>query len=270
MAHLDRGGDDARIHLAAAVEPQDLRQVFADDLDIVEEVAWRDGDVRAEVREQLGAVVLSRSTISDVDRDRRHAALLDGIRAEGLGLLGWDDEARGLRARVAFIAEHRGQPWPDLSDERILADLETIVGPFLLDARRRRDLAKVPMKQVLKFQLGRQLLDEVDRLAPTHLTVPSGSRIRVRYEEEGPILAVRLQELFGAQDTPTVLDGAVKVTVHLLSPAQRPVQVTDDLAGFWRRVYPQVRAELRGRYPKHDWPEDPTTARPRRGVRRRR
>lgn len=270
VAHLDRGADNARIHLAAAVDPAELRRVFADDLHLVEEVSWRDGDVRAEVREELGALVLSRSPLAEGDAHRRHAALLEGLRTDGLGLLGWNDEAQALRARVAFVAAHRGEPWPDLSDEGILADLEGIVGPFLHAARRRRDLAKISMTQVLTSQLGRQLLNQLDRLAPTHLTVPSGSRIRVRYEDEGPILAVRLQELFGAQDTPTVLDGAVKVTMHLLSPAQRPVQVTDDLAGFWQRIYPQVRAELRGRYPKHDWPEDPTTAKPRRGVRRRR
>ena len=270
VAHLDRGAEQARIHLAAAVDAQDVREVLGDRIGEVEVVEWRDGDVRAERRVTLGALVLDRGPLSDDTPARRYPALLDGLREEGLALLRWDRDAQDLQARAAFVRHHRGDPWPDLRETALLADLETTVGPFLLQARRRADLAQVSAAEVLAAQLTPQQRRELDRLAPRHLDVPSGSRLRVTYDGDTAILAVRLQELFGARATPTVLDGRVPVLLHLLSPAQRPVQVTDDLAGFWSRSYPEVRSELRGRYPKHAWPEDPTTATPLRGAKRRR
>ena len=270
VAHLDRGADEARIHLAAALGPDELRAALPDHLDVAEEVAWRDGDVRAEARETLGALVLRRTPLGDDSPARRFPALLEGLREEGLGLLAWDDAAHELRARVRFVRTHRGDPWPDWDDEVLRDRLEEIVGPFLVTARRRADLRTIAMSEVLSAQLTRQQRRDLDRLAPTHLTVPSGSRLRLDYTVDGPVLRVRVQELFGSTRTPAVLDGEVPVRLHLLSPARRPVQVTDDLAGFWERSYPQVRAELRGRYPKHAWPEDPTAAEALRGTRRRR
>jgi ATP-dependent helicase HrpB len=269
VAHLDRGAEEARIHLAAALTLDELHTVLASHLDVEEEVAWRDGDVRAERRTTLGALVVGRAPLEDDSPARRYPALLDGLRREGLDLLGWDDEARALRARVRFLRAHQGeQAWPDWDHEALEEQIEELVGPFLGAARRRADLRSIPMSQVLAAQLDRKQRQALDRLAPTHLDVPSGSRLRLDYTDEGPVLRVRVQEMFGATRTPTVVDGAVAVTLHLLSPAQRPVQVTDDLAGFWTRSYPEVRAELRGRYPKHAWPEDPTRAAPRRGTRR--
>lgn len=271
VATVDRGEREARIHLAAAIDLDDLRAVAVDHLDVEDEVVWRDGDVVAERRETLGALVLSTRPIDGDTAASRYDALLQGIREEGLELLGWDDAATDLRARVAFLRHHQGEAWPAWDDASLLERLDEIVGPFLLRARRRADLARVAMDTVLRAQLphGRQV--QMDRLAPTHLPVPSGSRVRLDYATGGgaPVLAVRVQEMFGRATTPTVLDGSVPVLLHLLSPARRPVQVTDDLAGFWERAYPQVRSELRGRYPKHDWPEDPRRARPRRGTRRR-
>lgn len=270
VATVDRGQREARIHLAAAIDLDDLRDVAADHLEVEDEVVWRAGDVVAERRETLGALVLTTQPIDGDTAATRYDALLQGLREEGLELLGWNDAAIDLRARVAFLRHHRGEAWPSWDDDALLEDLDEIVGPFLLRARRRADLARVAMDTVLRARLTHGQQTDLDRLAPTHLAVPSGSRVRLDYGTgDAPVLAVRVQEMFGRTSTPSVLDGSVPVLLHLLSPARRPVQVTDDLAGFWERAYPQVRAELRGRYPKHAWPEDPRRARPQRGTRRR-
>ncbi len=270
VAHLDRGAEVARIHLAAAVDEASVRTVLAGRLTTRTEVGWREGDVVAERRVELGAVVLERHRIDDLDHDQRLGALLEGLRTEGLELLAVREADRQLQARVALLAAVFGTPYQPVDDDRLLAAGEELLAPFLLRARNRSDLARQRLTPVLEAAIGHQLLREVDRLAPTHLTVPSGSRRALDYGVgERPVLAVRLQELFGATTTPTVVEGRVPVLLHLLSPAGRPVQVTDDLAGFWHRAYPQVRSELRGRYPKHAWPEDPLTSRPLRGTPRR-
>jgi ATP-dependent helicase HrpB len=271
VASVDRGASEARVHLAAPITPNDLRDLLGDRVRRRTEVAWRDGEVVAETREEFGALTLARRPLADPGPDALLAALLDGLREEGLGLLRWRREDRELQQRLGLLHRQLGPPWPDVSDDAISARLEEVVGPFLLGARRRADIARISAGDVLRSQLSGAQRRDLDRLAPTHVTVPSGSRVRLEYDGgDRPVLAVRLQELFGAMDTPTVLDGRLPVLVHLLSPARRPVQVTDDLAGFWDRTYPTVRAELRGRYPKHAWPEDPTTAAPLRGTPRRR
>lgn len=269
VAHLDRGDQVARIHLAAAVEEEAVRRVLADRVVAVQEVAWRDGDVVAEQREVLGALVLSRAPLPAPDE--RLTALVDGLRAEGLGLLEVRTTDRQLQARASLVARTLAESWPALDDAALLDDLEGSVAPFLLAARTRADLARQRLTPILEARLGHDRVHRLDRLAPVRLTVPSGSSRPLDYlAGDRPVLAVRLQELFGATTTPTVVDGRVPVLLHLLSPAGRPVQVTDDLAGFWSRAYPEVRAELRGRYPKHAWPEDPLTATPLRGTPRRR
>ncbi|MFP4148928.1 MAG: ATP-dependent helicase C-terminal domain-containing protein, partial [Nitriliruptoraceae bacterium] len=246
------------------------RAVLAERLTQVHEVAWRDGDVVAERREQLGALVLARSLLAGPATDRL-PALLDGLREEGLGLLDVRPADRQLQARVALLARVLGAAWPALDDAALLADLEVSVAPFLHGARTRADLARQRLTPVLAARLGPRRRRDVDELAPERLPLPSGASRAVDYlAGDRPVLAVRLQELFGATTTPTVVDGRVPVLLHLLSPAGRPVQVTDDLGGFWRRTYPEVRAQLRGRYPKHAWPEDPLTAAPLRGTPRRR
>jgi ATP-dependent helicase HrpB len=271
VAHLDRGAQQARIHLAAPVSAEALRRGLAEHLVTEEELGWRDGDVRAERRERLGAIILDRAPLPTPDPEAVLAALLDGLREEGLGLLSWSSADEQLRARVALLRRELGPAWPDLSDAALLAAVETVVAPFLLRARRRADLRTVRAGDVLRAHLGHDRLRALDRLAPTHLTVASGSRLPLDYTEgPQPVLAVRVQELFGATATPAVVDGRVPILLSLLSPAGRPVQVTSDLAGFWAGAYHQVRAELRGRYPKHAWPEDPRTATATRGVRRRR
>ncbi len=271
VAHLDRGAEVARIHLAAAVDEQQVREVLGARIDEVPEVAWRDGDVVAERREELGSLVLSRAPLADAPDQQRLAALLDGLRADGLGLLDVRPADRQLQARAAFVAGVLAEPWPPLDDVALLAEVDATIAPFLLAGRTRADLARQRLGPILEARLGHDRLRRLDRLAPTQLTVPSGSRRPVDYlAGDRPVLAVRLQELFGATATPMLVDGRVPVLLHLLSPAGRPVQVTDDLAGFWVRGYPEVRAQLRGRYPKHAWPEDPVAAAPLRGTPRRR
>jgi ATP-dependent helicase HrpB len=270
VAHLDRGAQQARIHLAAPITPDEIRLALADHLRTEQELAWRDGDVRAEEREVLGTVVLRRGPLRSPDPGLLLTALLDGLRTEGLRLLAWTDDDEQLRARVALLRRELGTAWPDLSDEALVADLDAMT-PFLSGVRRRADLARVRASAILRARLRRDQQAALERLAPTHLAVASGSRVRLDYvARDRPVLAVRVQELFGSVRTPTIVDGRVPVLLELLSPARRPVQVTDDLAGFWDRSYPQVRAELRGRYPKHPWPDDPRRATAVRAAGRRR
>ena len=271
VAHLDRGATAARIHLAAPLDVDRMREVLGDAVRSVDEVAWRNGDVVAEKREEFGALVLGSEPLASPDREAVLAALLDGLRQHGVGLLRWEERDRQFQARVALLRRVLGEAWPDLSDDALLADVDETIAPFLWRAKRRADLAAVRAADVLSSRLTSRQLTELDTLAPSHLEVPSGSRLSVDYTAgDQPVLAVRLQEVLGAVTTPTIVGGRLAVVLHLLSPARRPVQVTDDLAGFWERVYPQVRAELRGRYPKHAWPEDPRTAQPLRGTKRRR
>jgi ATP-dependent helicase HrpB len=267
-----RGPSEARIHLAAAVDRADLLEVLADRITTVDEVVWRDGDVVAERRRQLGAVTLGTAPWTDAPTAARTEALLEGLRADGLDLLGWSRDDRQLQARLQLLHRALGDPWPDVSDAALLADAPGSIAPFLTRARRRADLARVDVTSLLLALAPPTAAAELPRLVPDALPVPSGRRARLTYDADGgrPVLAIKLQELFGATRTPAVVDGRVPVLLHLLSPAGRPVQVTDDLPSFWATGYPQVRAELRGRYRKHPWPEDPTTATPTARTTRRR
>ncbi|MBM3565775.1 MAG: ATP-dependent helicase HrpB, partial [Alphaproteobacteria bacterium] len=177
--------------------------------------------------------------------------------------LPWTDAARGLCARTAFLRRTEGaDAWPDMSEAALLAGLDGWLGPYLDGVARRAALERVDLTAALAARLGWERARRLDQQAPTHIEVPSGSRIALDYAGESPALAVRIQELFGLKDTPRVADGRVPVVLHLLSPARRPVQVTRDLAGFWANSYKAVRADLRGRYPRHPWPDDPLSAPP--------
>jgi ATP-dependent helicase HrpB len=191
-------------------------------------------------------------------------AVADAVRARGLAAaLPWTETAQALRERVAFARALEGDAWPDWSDAALSATLADWLGPALAGARRWGDVESVDLASVLAGTLAWDRRAALDALAPTHVAVPTGSRIRVDYADPAaPVLAVRLQELFGLADTPRVGRGTVALTLHLLSPAYRPVQVTRDLAGFWRSSYFDVRRDLRGRYPRHPWPEDPLAAEP--------
>ncbi|HEY8540608.1 MAG TPA: ATP-dependent helicase C-terminal domain-containing protein, partial [Steroidobacteraceae bacterium] len=182
-----------------------------------------------------------------------------------LAVLPWSREARALQARMEFarrVDPNATPPWPDVSDAGLLARLEDWLAPWLDGITRREHLAKLDMHAALRGLLDWTLEQRLNEIAPTHLVVPSGSRIPIDYSGDQPTVAVRLQELFGMRETPTVATGRVPLTLQLLSPAHRPVQVTQDLVSFWVRGYPEVKKELKGRYPKHYWPDDPLTATP--------
>ena len=198
----------------------------------------------------------------DVDDDRVARVLLEAIRTEESVVLVWPAAARALRERVAF-ARQLDERFPDLGDDALLGAMEQWLLPRLQGMRRASDLARLDLVAVVADTMTWELRRELDRIAPTHVVVPTGSRIPVEYAQvEAPSISVRLQELFGLATTPAVGDGRVPLVLRLLSPAHRPVQVTRDLAGFWRTSYFDVRKDLRGRYPKHAWPEDPLTAVP--------
>ncbi|TMQ25848.1 MAG: ATP-dependent helicase HrpB [Nitrospirae bacterium] len=274
IAVLDGGTQWARIDLAAPVRLRDLETLYADQIRVVDEVSWNDTAqvVRATRQRRLGSVVLSEQGLSKPDPSMISSALLEGIRRTGLDRLAWTQELRQWRARVAFLRRVEGQEsrWPDLSDQALLRTLDDWLGPYLsglttLDRVTRLDLTQ-PLHALLSWEQSRQL----ERWAPTHLTVPSGSNVRVEYvTPDLPILAVRLQEMFGCKDTPRLVDGKIPVMLHLLSPARRPVQITKDLSSFWKSAYREVKKELRGRYPKHSWPDDPLTALPTAKAKRR-
>ncbi|MGC5362587.1 ATP-dependent helicase HrpB [Streptomyces sp. DT24] len=248
----------ARVRLAAVIDEDTARLAAGHLLSADEEVRWADGDVVSRAVERLGAVELSVRALRRPEPALVRGALLDGLRREGLGLLRWTRDTRQLRARLAFLHRVRGAPWPEVSDDALLTRTEEWLE--LSRARNRGDLARVDAGQALRRLLPWATGEaaRLDELAPERIEVPSGSRIRVEYGDEQPVLAVKLQELFGLQETPRV--AGVPVLVHLLSPAGRPAAVTADLASFWREGYRAVRAELRGRYPKHPWPEDPAAA----------
>jgi ATP-dependent helicase HrpB len=190
------------------------------------------------------------------------AAMLQGIRQRGLASLPWTDSASNLRRRVALLAQSfPDDSWPDFSDAKLEATLAEWLAPMLAGVRRKEQLAEIDLYQTLRGQLPWALASKLDELAPTHIEVPSGSRIAVDYGTEGgPSLQVKLQEVFGMTGVLTVAGGRVPITLHLLSPARRPIAITRDLASFWVNVYPQVRGEMRSRYPRHIWPEDPVAA----------
>ncbi|WP_030909226.1 ATP-dependent helicase HrpB [Streptomyces sp. NRRL F-5126] len=257
----------ARVRLAAVIDEATALDVAGELRSTAEEVRWEGGDVLARRVERLGAVELAVRPLRNPAPALVREALLDGVRREGFGLLHWTRDARQLRDRLAFLHRAVGGGWPDVSDSALWDRAGEWLEPELSRARRRADLERLEAGQALRRLLpwASGEAGRLDELAPERIEVPSGSRVRVEYGGEQPVLAVKLQELFGLRETPRV--AGVPVLVHLLSPAGRPAAVTADLASFWRDGYRAVRAELRGRYPRHPWPEDPSTAEATRRVR---
>ncbi|MFE5047261.1 ATP-dependent helicase HrpB [Streptomyces sp. NPDC056637] len=263
VAVADRpvGAGHARVRLAAVVDEEVALRAAAPLRTEGDEVAWADGELVARHVERLGAVELAVRPLKEAAPALVREALKEGLRREGFGLLRWSREAGELRERLAFLHRTLGAPWPDVSDDALHARVDEWLEPELGKARRRSDLGRIDAGQALRRLLPWASGDaaRLDELAPERLEVPSGSRIRIDYANpEQPVLAVKLQEMFGLHESPRV--AGVPVLVHLLSPAGRPAAVTADLASFWREGYRAVRAELRGRYPKHPWPEDPAGA----------
>ncbi|MFD3500314.1 ATP-dependent helicase HrpB [Streptomyces sp. NPDC058676] len=265
VAVADRpvGKGHARVRLGAAVDEGVARLAAGTLARTRDEVHWAEGDVVARRVERLGAVEVAVRPLKNADAGLVREALLEGLRQEGFGLLRWSAEAVVLRQRLAFLRLHLGDPWPDVGDDALHARVDEWLEPELGRARRRAELARIDAGQALNRLLpwATGQAGRLDELAPERIAVPSGSRIRIDYgNPEQPVLAVKLQEMFGLQESPSV--AGVPLLVHLLSPAGRPAAVTADLASFWKDGYKGVRAELRGRYPKHPWPEDPAGAEP--------
>ncbi|HWE41035.1 MAG TPA: ATP-dependent helicase HrpB [Gemmatimonadaceae bacterium] len=264
IAELDGRRGEARIHLAAAIDESEVRRLFADDIVRAEVVDFEEGSgsVVARRSERLGAIVLSDVVVGNPDPGLVAAAFTRAVAARGIAALPWSEAARRTRDRLAF-ARTTGDDWPDVSDEALGLTLGDWLAPSLAGLRRLDDLRRLDLGALLLDRLPRRQRARLDEIAPTHLVVPTGSRIPVDYSDpRAPVLAVRLQEMFGLAETPRIAGGRVPVTLHLLSPAQRPLQVTRDLAGFWRTSYFDVRKDMRGRYPRHHWPENPMEAEP--------
>ena len=269
VADLDGSTQDSRIYLAAPITAAEIEELYADRIVGEETVRWgeREGAVLARRQRRLGALILEDKPLTRPDAEKLKAAMLDGVRQLGLGALPWSDDLARWRERVAFL-RRLDESWPDLSDRALLGSLETWLAPFLDRISRRDHLARIDLGAALKALVPWDRQRTLDRLAPTHIDVPSGSRVAVDYANPAePTLSVRLQEMFGLVDTPRVGGGKVPLTLHLLSPARRPVQVTRDLASFWASGYRAVKAELKGRYPRHYWPDDPLVAEPTARVR---
>ncbi len=271
VAQRQPGAPSARIRLAAVIDEGTALEVGATLRRSADEVLWRDGDVVARRRDRLGAITLTESALRTPSPDLVEAALREGLGKEGLGLLNWTPNAVGLRSRLAFCRAFLGDPWPEVSDPALLAGIDHWLGPELRRARHRADLARIDVAGALRRLLDHRQAARLDTVAPERVPVPSGSMVRLAYEPDferpgPPVLAVKLQETFGWTAAPRIAEGRTSPVLHLLSPAGRPVAVTGDLASFWANTYPAVRAELRGKYPRHPWPQDPATATPTRKV----
>jgi ATP-dependent helicase HrpB len=274
VAVADRpvGRADARVRSAAPIDEATAREVGAALVHEATEIAWTDDRLVAVERESLGAIVLSERRPPRPDPAALAAAVRDAVRRAGLGLFRWNAAAVEFRARLALCHTHLGEPWPDVSDAALLERVDDWLAPDLAAVRRTADFARVDVVAALRRLLPWPAAARLGELVPERVEIPTGERRALTYADgDAPVLALRVQEAFGWLDTPTVLDGRVRVVLHLLSPAGRPVAVTSDLASFWRQGYPQVRADLRGRYPRHPWPDDPLAAPPtRRAAPRRR
>jgi ATP-dependent helicase HrpB len=270
VADLEDSGTESRILLAAPLTLPEILDLAPGGVRMTVEVRW-DAETRTILARRvtrLGAIELESVAISDPDPVAVKRVLIEGLRSEGTGALPWTPRASRLRERLRFL-QGLDPAWPDVSEEALLAAMEHWLGPWLDGVRRKGDLERVDLVEPLLALLPWEKRARLDELAPERFTVPSGSSIAIDYSNPAaPVLAVRLQEVFGLMDTPRIGGGRVPVTLHLLSPAYRPVQVTRDLASFWRTGYFDVRKDLRGRYPKHHWPDDPLTAPPVRGAKR--
>lgn len=267
-----------RIYAATELNPVCFSEILSSLVSDSEQVHWDYQQERfiAERNRYVGNILLSSEPMNTVSDEARSQALLGVVRKKGLEILPWDDELTQWRARVALLHAHCAQgdssvenPWPDLSDEALIARLDEWLLPFLDGVKVLQDFQSLDLKNILRALLPWPQPLELERLAPERWAAPSGSNIAIDYTQEPPVLAVKLQEMFGCEESPRIVDGQVSLMVHLLSPAQRPLQITQDLASFWRNGYTEVRKEMQGRYPKHPWPEDPLLAEATRHTKRR-
>ncbi len=266
IAEVDGAGTEARVFLAAPLGLDDITELFDDRITTKQEVFWNEQQeiVVARKARYLNTLIISEQS-TEADEEAIQKAMMDGISAMGLRSLPWSAESESLRQRNEWLRLHCpvADDWPVLDDDTLLKTLDIWLAPFLAGMTKRSDLKSLNMVTTLKSQFSHAQLKELERFAPSALQIPTGSYISLDYSSgDQPVLAVRLQEMFGLMDTPTVAGGRIKVVIHLLSPAGRPLAVTQDLSSFWRNAYPEVRKQVRGRYPKHYWPENPLVATP--------
>jgi len=262
-----QGQREERIYLAADFDEELFNSVLKEQVCQVDELDWdeREGVLRAERQLKVGELVLSSAPLANLDDEARVQALINYIRRKGIELLPWTPELRQWQARVALLRDldlEKGSTsdWPDLRDQALLESLGEWLAPYITKVTRLSHFGQIDLPSILRTLLPWPLPQQLDAQAPQTISVPSGSNIRIDYNERPPVLAVRLQELFGLVDTPRIANGRQVLKLHLLSPARRPVQVTQDLANFWKSTYDEVKKDLKGRYPKHFWPDDPLDA----------
>ncbi|WP_192954706.1 ATP-dependent helicase HrpB [Gallaecimonas mangrovi] len=271
VAQMSGDKGDATIRLAAAVAEDDWQALHQRHIHWQPRLDWQGERLVAQQEQRYGALVLATKALPNLDDGQRTAALCDWLRRQGAQALPWDDASRQLQTRILCAKQWLPHmPWPDVSDEALLDTLESWLGPYLSTVKSKQALTKVDLRQAMEAALPWPLPKELARLLPTRLEVPTGQQFALEYRlDEAPVLSVPMQALYGQTASPTICDGKVVVTCALLSPARRPLQVTRDLAGFWAGSYSEVRKEMRGRYPKHDWPEDPANASPSRFTKKR-
>jgi ATP-dependent helicase HrpB len=269
VAELTGTAASGRILLAAPITQADIEQHFVDQIETADEISFDRSALalRARRKKTLHAITLSEAPLALQPSMETARVLADGLIASGLDRLPWSKPTKQWRDRVMFLRKAEGEPWPDLSDDALAAQREAWLVPALSDKTSLKELSAGDLSDALMTLLPWELRARLEREAPTHFEAPTGTMLAIDYEaEQGPTIAVRLQELFGLNTHPSIAKGAVPLVLELLSPAQRPVQVTRDLPGFWRGSYEAVRSDLRGRYPRHPWPEDPASAMPTRRV----
>ena len=255
-----------RIYSASALNPQNFDEILSILVTAVEHVEWdyRKERFIAERRSLVGSILLSSQPLEQVSEEARAGALLGMVRKKGLGILPWSKNLQQWRARVMLLhrtwASTENNPWPDLSDAALLQTLEYVAAALSGSGAAHRGFPGAGYQGHVACALALAFAAGTGAQAPERWAVPSGSSVAIDYSQDPPVLAVKLQEMFGCEETPTIADGRVALLIHLLSPGQHPLQITQDLAGFWRSGYQDVKREMKGRYPKHPWPDDPLQA----------
>ncbi|MCW8884346.1 MAG: ATP-dependent helicase HrpB, partial [Motiliproteus sp.] len=272
IADLDGKQADAQIYLAAEISLEQIRHYFSEQIEETTEVAWHgpSASVKARAKQQLGALTLNETMISDPDPELITAGLLAGIRSKGIDCLPWDKQSRALCDRVRLVNTYLDETdWPDLTDEALTDNLEAWLAPYLTGFSKLGQLKSLKLEDLLTNLLSWQQQQQLQEWLPSHFQVPSGSRVAIDYSSsDKPKLSVRIQELFGLEQSPRLLKGSLPLTIELLSPARRPIQITRDLISFWDNTYAEVCKDLKGRYPKHYWPDDPYQAQATRGTKK--
>ncbi|MGH7004359.1 MAG: ATP-dependent helicase C-terminal domain-containing protein, partial [Alphaproteobacteria bacterium] len=264
VADLGGRADRARILAAAEVSEAEIREALHHRIVSGRQITYDRGRnaLRAREAARIGAITLAQKTLPAPAGAEADLGVIAAVRAHGLDILPWSKEATVLRRRLAWLHRGLGQPWPAMDDDALLAGLDDWLGPFLGGTAQLNEIPARALIDGLRSTVPHDLQRRIDALAPTHFQVPTGSSIPIRYEAGDPVLAVRVQELFGLGEHPAIAGGTVPLLLELLSPAHRPIQITRDLPGFWKGSWADVRTDMRGRYPRHVWPEDPASAAP--------